>query len=173
MAVENLEKSAMEHAICAANTKMERSENFSAIVFPFHSTVLISHSIFYVHFIFWEMLRWRCPCKKILQRCSSNVLPADEILKPAAVREQDVPIEALRNLPKFRVQNFDRKGCFTVSPSFSKGLFHCFTLILGTAVSLFRCFTVKLFHLFHPFHPIIFLSNSNFFLFFFSTIFTS
>ena len=172
MAVENLEKSAMEHAICAANTKMERSENFSAIVFPFHSTVLISHSIFYVHFIFWEMLRWRCPCKKILQRCSSNVLPADEILKPAAVREQDVPIEALRNLPKFRVQNFDRKGCFTVSPSFSKGLFHCFTVSPLFWEQLFHCFAVSrwnCFTCFTCFTRLFFLSNSNFF----STIFTS
>ena len=47
-----------------------------------------------------EMLRWRCPCKKILQRCSSNISPADELPKLAAIPEQDVPIEALRNLPK-------------------------------------------------------------------------
>ena len=48
MAVENSEKSATEHAICAANTRMERSENFSPIIFPFHSTVLLSNSKFYL-----------------------------------------------------------------------------------------------------------------------------
>ena len=41
---ENSEKSATEHATCAASTKMERSENFFTIIVPFHFTVPLSHS---------------------------------------------------------------------------------------------------------------------------------
>jgi len=68
--------------------------------FPLILLFSLFHSNFDVNLIFSEMLRWRCPCKKILQRCNSNILPADELPKPAVVVERDVPIEALRNLPK-------------------------------------------------------------------------
>ena len=104
--------------------------------------------------------------KDILNRCTDS-FPYLEI---EAIAKYNKNTAECKILIKKGVSLFH---CFTLIFKRAVSLFHCFTLILGTAVSLFRCFTVKLFHLFHLFHPIIFLSNSNFFLFFFSTIFTS
>ena len=75
----------------------------------------------------------------------------------------------------YRVQNFDRKGCFTVSlfhPHFQKG---CFTVSLFHPYFGNSCFTVSLFHgetvsLVSPVSPDYFFYQIRIF---FSTIFTS
>ena len=53
------------------------------------------------------MIKWRCPCRKILQRCSSNIstLPIEnrkhlDNYRDSACVELDIPVEALKSLPK-------------------------------------------------------------------------
>ena len=45
------------------------------------------------------MIRWRCPCRKIIKRCTSNLSPVVENLKTLD-EKRDLPIAAYKNLPK-------------------------------------------------------------------------